>query len=134
VDTNVLVSGLLSPRGTPGSILRALRTRQFDVVTSPQLVGELSRIVSLHRIQSRFSLPTDGEDLLAELDDLAFFVDPPPTVVVARDPADNRVLEAAVAGEADYIVSGDADLLSLGDFRGIPIVPPAYFLALLAEG
>jgi predicted nucleic acid-binding protein len=54
--------------------------------------------------------------------------------VVSRDPDDNRVVEAAVAGEADYIVSGDEDLLDLGGYEGISIVSPARFAAILAAG
>jgi len=50
------------------------------------------------------------------------------------DDADNRVLEAAVAGGADFIVSGDAHLLDLGDFEGIPIVAPARFWSVLSAG
>jgi putative PIN family toxin of toxin-antitoxin system len=51
--------------------------------------------------------------------------------IVERDPTDNRVLEAAVAGSADFVVSGDADLLSLRPREGIAIVSPGAFLALL---
>jgi predicted nucleic acid-binding protein len=50
---------------------------------------------------------------------------------VCRDPKDNKVLEAAVAGGGDVIVSGDEDLLVLNPFEGIPIVGPAEFLAML---
>jgi putative PIN family toxin of toxin-antitoxin system len=50
---------------------------------------------------------------------------------VSRDPDDNRVLEAAIAGHADYIVTRDGDLLDLQEFEGIPIVSPARFLAIL---
>ena len=53
------------------------------------------------------------------------------TVTASRDPSDNRVLEAAVAGSSDYIVSGDNDLLILRQFGGIPIVTARQFLDLL---
>ncbi len=52
--------------------------------------------------------------------------------VVQQDPSDNRVLGAAVEGQADYIVSGDQHLLALGSFEGIEIVSPARFAAILA--
>jgi len=52
---------------------------------------------------------------------------------VQHDPSDNRVLEAALAGEAGYIVTGDRHLLALGDFQGVEIVTPARFVAVLAE-
>jgi predicted nucleic acid-binding protein len=56
---------------------------------------------------------------------------PTESVKVSDDPDDDRVLEAAVAGEADYIVTGDDDLLRPGEFRGTRIVTPALFLAIL---
>jgi predicted nucleic acid-binding protein len=52
---------------------------------------------------------------------------------IGRDPSDNRLLEAALEGEADYIVSGDRDLLDLGSYEGIGIITPARFLAILRE-
>jgi predicted nucleic acid-binding protein len=51
--------------------------------------------------------------------------------VVARDPSDTKFLEAAVTGQADWVVSGDKDLLDIGDFESISIIPPRDFLALL---
>ena len=54
---------------------------------------------------------------------------PDQTVDACRDPKDNKFLEAALAGEADCIVSGDADLLDMGSFEEIPILRPAEFLA-----
>lgn len=56
-------------------------------------------------------------------------VQPTRMLAVVGDESDNRVLEAAVEGAADYIVSGDDDLLALGSFQGIPVLPPAEFLA-----
>ena len=53
-------------------------------------------------------------------------------LAVSRDPDDDRVLEAAQAGHADFIVSGDRDLLDLREFVGIPILTPTGFLTLLA--
>lgn len=61
------------------------------------------------------------------------FVNPAFELAVSRDPDDNRVLEAAVAGGADAIVSGDDDLLSLGEYEGIPIVTAVRFLLMLEE-
>jgi putative PIN family toxin of toxin-antitoxin system len=58
-------------------------------------------------------------------------VTPAYSVVVCRDPADDKFLEAAQAGEAMCIVSGDADLLDLSSFKGIPILRPSEFLARL---
>jgi predicted nucleic acid-binding protein len=55
-------------------------------------------------------------------------------LTVVSDDDDNRVLEAAIEGAADYIVSGDADLLDLGTFQGIPIITPGEFAATALGG
>lgn len=69
---------------------------------------------------------------MAELIAKAIIVDPrEPLRIVPSDPADDRVLEAAISGTASYICSGDADLLALGEFRGIAILTPAHLLAVL---
>ncbi len=69
---------------------------------------------------------------IKDMESAVTMVDPAESLSVIADPPDNRVLEAAVAGEADYIVSGDRDLLDLGKYEGIEIVTPAMFLAILA--
>jgi predicted nucleic acid-binding protein len=69
---------------------------------------------------------------IAGLRDAALLVIPTEApAVIADDPDDDHVLACAVAGEADYIVSGDRHLLTLGEYRGIRILRPAAFLALL---
>ena len=62
----------------------------------------------------------------------AILVSPTLKLAVSRDSDDDRVLEAAQASHADYIVTGDSDRLTLGDFAGIPILAPADFLKLVA--
>jgi predicted nucleic acid-binding protein len=62
---------------------------------------------------------------------VAYKVVPDRRITICRDPKDNQVLEVAVAGQADIIVSGDEDLLVLSPFEGRAVVSPAAFLALL---
>lgn len=70
-------------------------------------------------------------DFFADVRAVAIIVEPAHRLDVSRDADDNRVLEAAVAGSADYIVTGDRDLLELGSHAGIRIVTPADFVKLL---
>ncbi len=73
---------------------------------------------------------TSRERTLAEVRQLAEVVEPSPLPQpVCRDPDDDAVLALAVAARVDLIVSGDGDLLSLGGFRGIPIITPAEAIA-----
>ena len=78
-----------------------------------------------------------GEDELAqflsEVQQMAEFVSPTNEIdVIGDDPSDNRVIEAAVAAQADYVVSGDHHLLQLKTYEGVQIVSPARFVAILA--
>ena len=133
VDTNVLVSGLLAPAGSPGAIHAAWFRAEFELVTSGALFSAFVRVLSYPRIRRRLPL-TDDElsDLVSQVRTAAVVVETVQEIAVVRDPDDNRVLEAAQAGFADYIVTGDRDLLELREFSGIPIVTPAAFLLLIA--
>ena len=89
------------------------------------MLSELSRV-----LRGKFAWPeAEIAEAIESVHKLTARVYPQLTVSACRDPDDNRILEAAVAGQADFIVSGDADLLSMGGFRGIRIVSVADFLA-----
>src|SRR5438093_8230248 len=93
---------------TPALVLDAVRAQVFEFVTSPALVAEFRRVLLRPRIASRLIRSSEEtEASIREFERVVVFVDPPAILVVVRDPADNRVLEAAVAREADYIVSRD---------------------------
>jgi len=133
LDANVLVSAILSPRGTPAQILSAWRAEQFDVVISDAILAEIGRVLRYPKIARRHRW--SEERLQIFLDDLAHIAIPTPggltLTVITDDPSDNRYLECAVKGEAAYIVSGDADLQRLGAYEGISILTPRAFLEVL---
>jgi putative PIN family toxin of toxin-antitoxin system len=135
LDTNVMVSAALNAAAPPGQIFRALRLGRFDLVTSSQLISELSTVVRRPSLMRRLAWEEADADLFVTgLRRLALEVTATETLdVVARDPDDNRVLEAAIAGEADYIVTGDRDLLDMVVFRGVRIVTPAQFMIMLSS-
>jgi uncharacterized protein len=134
VDTNVLVSGVLSPRGAPAQILEAWREGRFQIVSSAPLVEELRRVLARPSIAGRLGWsPDQRRQFVSYFEESVLLVAPDPAIeAVLRDTADNRVIEAAVSGQADYVVSGDRDLLDVGTYEGIPIVTPARFLIVLA--
>jgi putative PIN family toxin of toxin-antitoxin system len=108
--------------------------RQFTAIMSPQMITELRDAARYPRVRRR--IPINDRELATFLDELeraAVVVDPSVHIEAARDPDDNRVLEAAVAGDADYIVTGDGDLLALGSHDRIQIVTPAAFTTLLPQ-
>jgi putative PIN family toxin of toxin-antitoxin system len=135
LDTNVIISAALVLIGGPSGILQAAKRREFDLVISESLLSELERVLSRRRIAGR--LGWSGEERSAFLHDIrnrAIVVAPTKQVKrIAVDPPENRVLEAAVEGRADYIVTGDTDLLELGRHDDTEIVTPARFLAILTS-
>jgi putative PIN family toxin of toxin-antitoxin system len=134
LDTNVVVSALISPRGAPAEIFRAWQAGRFTFVTSPPLLDELARVLNYPRIR-KYLAWTDEErgELVESIAYAAKLVIPDVRLdVVAEDPADDRVLEAAIAGEAEYIVSGDRHLLGLKNYAQVEIVSPVRFVAVLS--
>lgn len=133
LDTNVLISALLSSVGPPAQILEQWEAGVFNVATSGALLDELRRVLGYERVQKYLEMtPKEINKLLRGWSSTAFFVDPELELdVVEDDPDDNRVLECAVAAEANYIISGDDHLLDLGEYQGIEVLPPAGFVVLL---
>jgi uncharacterized protein len=133
LDTNVIVSGTISPAGPPRRILTGWRHREFDLLVSPAILDEVARTLLLSRIARRYHLTAQDvaelRHLLTSRSIVLTEVSPiPPTV---RDPADDHFLALARAGHADHIVGGDDDLLSLGHYAGIRILSPATYARLL---
>lgn len=134
LDTNVLVSSLLRVDTPPAAIRDAWVGGKFELVISQLLFEELEGVLERPKIRRnvRWS-PGESHELLTAIRQNSQFVNPAlPLNVITADPSDNRVLEAAVEGNARYIVSGDQHLLALGSFEGIEIVSPARFAAILA--
>ena len=133
LDANVFVSGLISAKGSPAKVLAYWREEKFDVVVSPPILQELDRVLHYPRLQHRYHLPEDKtQGLLRRLRRQAIEVEPSEEIALIEfDPTDNRYLECALAGRAQFIVSGDQHLLELGEFQEIQILTPAGFLAFL---
>ena len=124
LDTNVVISGLLCT-GPPRRVLQLAVRREILPVTSTVLLEELSGVL---RTKFKYSASV-AEAVTSEWADLCEQMEPATQLsVVSEDPADNRVLECAVDGKAVSVVTGDRHLLSLGTFRGIPILNPQEFL------
>ena len=126
LDTNTLVSAI-GWEGPPARILRACRAGRFDLIISSQLLDELTRVLTYPKLRMIAQHP-DLPEILRWVHAPEHVVIPKRTVrVVTADPPDNRVLEAAVEGKADVMISGDEHLLGLIVFEGIPILSPAAF-------
>ena len=132
VDTDILVSGLIRSSGTIGDILHALRDGRFIAIYSTPMMVEVIDVLGRPKIQTKYHVKPDDITALINLIRLrGELVIPKQTVTVCRDPKDNKFLEAALAGTADAIVTGDDDLLVLNPFDGVDIFRPAELLARL---
>ena len=130
LDTNVLLSAALGGR-TTRPILLALVKKSFRFYSSDILLEELADVLSRSEWKRLLSA-NDRQELLSVVRESANIVTHNHQLSVCRDPEDNAVLECAVSGRADFLVTGDKDLLILNPFRGIHILTPREFLGHIA--
>jgi putative PIN family toxin of toxin-antitoxin system len=134
VDTNILVRALIKPAGTVGPALTRLRNGDYTLVYSQSLIDELLAKLALPRIREKYHLSDgDVDDLLALIALRGELVSPTRTVKVCRDPKDDMFIEAALAGQAEVVVTGDEDLLILKRFETVGFVTSREFLDLLDQ-
>ena len=132
IDTGVLVSALIRRQGSTGDVLHALRDGRFTAVYSTNVLVEIIDVLGRPVFRKKYHIEPD--DITAIINLLRLHgevVTPQRKITACRDPKDDKFLEAAQAGKAECIVSGDADLLDLTPFENIPILRPAEFLARL---
>ena len=126
LDTNVLVSGLAYPGSVPGRIVGIWRQGGLDVVLSRYILDEMVRV--LPRLSRLHLNSSEIRDLADSLMFLADIVEPDAEQDSSlRDPADQQVLATLRASKADYLITGDKDLLAL--VEKYPIVSPSTFWA-----
>jgi putative PIN family toxin of toxin-antitoxin system len=125
VDTNVFVSAVLKDKSVP-AIAVHLVAQHHILLKSPETEGQLFAVLSRPYLAALFS--PAALDWLKQVLAVAETVAIVERIVACRDPTDDKFLELAVSGNADIVVTGDADLLALNPFRGIPIVAPGSFV------
>ncbi|MCY7334214.1 MAG: putative toxin-antitoxin system toxin component, PIN family [Pseudanabaena sp. CAN_BIN31] len=129
IDTNVLISGLLSSN----SILQKIfdyATSQATLLMSDVVQAEIENVISRHKFKKYIS-PEKQIKFLAALAEQVELILINQQIRECRDPKDDKFLELAICGTADYIITGDADLLELHPFQNIPILKAANFLEIL---
>ncbi|MCA0244222.1 MAG: putative toxin-antitoxin system toxin component, PIN family [Proteobacteria bacterium] len=135
LDTNTALSGLLWG-GTPGRVIDAAEAQRIELASSAALLAELQGVLSREKFAKQ--LAKRGLTVADVFDGYAAMVTLILPAVIAptitRDPADDQVLAAALAAQADLIVSGDAHLLDLKNFQGIEIITAAAALERIGSG
>jgi len=127
LDTNIIVSAYLG--GALEGIIVAWKSSEFTLVVSKEIAEEYLDVLRRPKLKIE---KTEIDDFAALLLDRAEFVIPLEALdVIANDPSDNKFLEAAVAGNAKFIVSGDGHLLELESFRKVVIISARQFVDML---
>ncbi len=134
VDTTVLISAFLTEGGVSGELLRQARGGAFTLCLSGAILEELrTRLLEREKIRSKYHYAdARGAEHGRDLATIAELVTEPPEVpAIEREPDDDVIIATAVAAQADYLVTRDKDLLSLGAYQEIRIVTPEAVMGLL---
>ena len=129
-DTDVLVAAFLS-EGVCSKLLLRARKKEYDLILSPDIIAEFEGVL-LRKFSLSQSELSDVRNLLSEaISEMCSEFDPiDPT---SRDPDDDKILACASASRADYLVTGDEDLVVIKEYRGTKIVAPRDFESLFAD-
>ena len=123
-DTNVYISAILSS-GNPRRVLEMASRNEIELLISDPIFSEIERVLRTKVFKSELQVTTT----LSGIGDISILVSPGMKLsVIDRHEADNRIIECAVQGEAQYVVSGDHHVLSLKEYQGIKILSPTEFL------
>lgn len=133
LDANVFVSALLTQQGNAKRILDYWQENKFELLTSPEILDEWNRVLRYpHLVQIHHKSEGDIQRLLKLVEKQATLIESTEKLAVSNDESDNRYIECAATGRADYLVTGDKKhLLPIGEYQGIKIVSPAVFLAVI---
>jgi putative PIN family toxin of toxin-antitoxin system len=133
LDANIFVSSMINNQGNPNRIIEHWSRGDFEVLCSEKIIEEIGRVLRYPRIARRHGQSEEAIQRFMELLSNETMIVSPSAIlnIVQDDESDNRYLECATEGRAQFIVSGDKHLLDLKDYRGITILSPAAFMTLL---
>jgi putative PIN family toxin of toxin-antitoxin system len=133
IDTGILIAALITRDTPPDKIYQAWRKQRFELVTSEWQLEEFRRVSRYPKLR-KFLKPIEASNLVNGLRYQALLLNDLPNVELSADPDDNPLLAMAIAGEADYFVSGDKrDVLSLKKVGKARIVTVRRFLTILQK-
>ena len=127
-DTNLIISRLLLPNSKPAKAFTKAQ-KGGDMLVSDSTLSELAQVLARPKFDKYLS-QEDRKRFFTLIAPLCIKIDIVQTITACRDPKDNKFLELALNGSADFILSGDKDLLALHPFQGTPIYKPAVYVGL----
>jgi len=130
LDTNILLSALLSSAGAPAKLIDAWERNKFMLVACDQLVAELREVAGRPFLRRRLR-GSVAESLAAGVRDFSLFIHDLPSGPRAPDSKDSYLLALAQAAAAEFLVTGDKQLIALRHYRSTRIVPPSAMIAAL---
>jgi putative PIN family toxin of toxin-antitoxin system len=140
LDTNVIISSLIIKNSKPDKVMRMGFGRSFVLLFSPELLDEIERVIQYKKFQQKYSItPEIAADFIIKLNAIGEVIEVNPQMSMpmqSRDLSDDMLLRLAIAGQADYLVTGDKDLLVLHGqvtLKNTTIVTVSQFLQLLEK-
>jgi putative PIN family toxin of toxin-antitoxin system len=129
VDTNVIVSAIINPKGKPAALLDGVVGGELLLVVSDAILEEVQHVFSYTKIKKLLNkqgvTQREINMLLQTLSDISFFVPGKLELnIVESDPEDNKFIACAVEGNADFLISGDHHLIELNNYENIQILTP----------
>lgn len=128
-DTNVLVSATFW-RGDSNRIIEMVEKKQIELILSNKIIEEFTNVLNYREIQDKIKNKNlEMMRTIEKIVSISTIVEPNEKLnIIKDDPADNKILECAVAGNVDYIISNDNHLLKLKEFQKIKIITPKEFV------
>lgn len=135
IDTNVLVSAFLSSHGSPAEVFREYERGSFDLLVTEPILTEYQQALKYPKVQAHHQMSHAEVASVIETFRRAAIVVMPQVPVQPNlaDKDDIKFFACAVAGEGEYIVSGDRLVQDVGAYRGIQVLSPSLFLTVLKE-
>lgn len=132
LDTNILISAFVSKKGASADILARCQAGELELLVSDDSLLELHRVLTYPRIRKRLQYSDEQiERFVAFLEQSSVAITPHANLrVVPNDADDDKFVALAMAGDAQYLVTGDDHLLTVGRYQGVIILKPAAFLRL----
>ena len=128
LDTNLLLSSALFKIPLARQALNAVVAFEGEIILSQPVLDEINDVFSRSRFD-RYLLPEARQNFLNDFLELADIIEVTVTIADCRDPKDNKFLELAISGKANYILTNDKDLLVLNPYQSITVITPSDFLA-----